>query len=245
MTEGGGMEHRHGQVAAALALALLISASPLSGQRGSVGAVGHGEMAHGGFGRGSGNPRGAVTFQGGFHQNCFGCFGHHHFGPHGAHLGFGFHAKHFGVDFGFDSFGDAVVQPNFLQGAFVPFGLSNLHSDFPIQLHHRFHQSFVPFASFVGGTTVVIVHGYVPLGYPAEKAPAGPTQGAPRLILLAFQDHSIYAVTDYWVEGDTIFYITSYGAPNGAPVSALDLDLTIQLNRERGVGFSLDRRKVR
>lgn len=130
---------------------------------------------------------------------------------------------------------------------------------------------FVPVVPFYGGTTVVVVPGYGPYvngGYydyyddppaqqtralpPASRSnyavasgSAGAVQQPARLVLLAFQDHSIYAATDYWVEGDTIYYTTSYGAQNQAPISALDLSLTTQLNRERGIDFSLEAHTVR
>ena len=57
--------------------------------------------------------------------------------------------------------------------------------------------------------------------------------------LLVFKDHSIYAVTDYWVEQDRLHYVTSYGASNSVPLDQLDLEFTRKLNEERNIKFEL------
>ena len=195
-----------------------------------------------------------------------GGWGHHGFGHGGTHVGMGVGVRtghvRVGVGLGFDSFHQVAVRPRFFPGAFVPFG-------FPVIHHHRHFSvfpGFVPVVPVFGGTTVVVVPGYGPFvnngyyvdpppqtvsappsqsRYVVESGSAGPVRQPARLILLAFQDHSIYAATDYWVEGDTLVYTTSYGARNQTPLSSLDLDLTTQLNRERGIEFSLDSRTVR
>lgn len=60
-----------------------------------------------------------------------------------------------------------------------------------------------------------------------------------RLTLLVFKDHSIYGVTDYWLEAGQLHYVTSYGARNAVTLDQLDLEMTAQLNRERNVEFTL------
>jgi hypothetical protein len=57
--------------------------------------------------------------------------------------------------------------------------------------------------------------------------------------LLVFKNHSIYAVTDYWLEDGRIHYVTSYGAQDSASTDQLDLDFTRKLNDERSVKFEL------
>lgn len=59
------------------------------------------------------------------------------------------------------------------------------------------------------------------------------------LTLLVFRDHSIQAVTDYWLEDGQLHYVTSDGARHMVPLDELDVDMSVQLNRERGVGFVL------
>ena len=57
--------------------------------------------------------------------------------------------------------------------------------------------------------------------------------------LLAFKDHSFFAVTDYWVENNRLNYVTNYGTTGSAALDQLDLSLTLKLNTDRGVAFEL------
>lgn len=61
----------------------------------------------------------------------------------------------------------------------------------------------------------------------------------PTLYLIAYRDGSIYATLAYWIEGDTLNYITAQGAHNRASLDLIDRALSEQLNRERRVDFSL------
>ena len=70
---------------------------------------------------------------------------------------------------------------------------------------------------------------------------AAPQAGRP-VTLLAFKDHTIIAVTDYWLEGDMLVYETSPGVQVRMPLDRLDLVLTQQFNRERNVRFVLEAR---
>ncbi len=80
----------------------------------------------------------------------------------------------------------------------------------------------------------------------SEQPPEQPTSQQPTvgtLTLLAFQDHTILAVTDYWLEGDILYYETSYGLQGSIPLDRLDLPLTQQLNQERNIPFVLESRR--
>jgi hypothetical protein len=63
-----------------------------------------------------------------------------------------------------------------------------------------------------------------------------------RVTLLAFKDRTVLAVIDYWLEGDQLYYRTQPGLRVAVPLERLDLILTQQLNRERGVPFVLEAR---
>ena len=250
---------------AALVLALLASPTLLFAQRGGMGhgGGGRGGGGHGG-GRGgfsvrssghiSGGARGFVTAPRVSRNSCYGCVGRGHFGRGVARVGVGIRTNNFGRGYGFDAYHRSIVRSRGFSSYAVPY-----YSVAPLY-------PLYPFYPYYPSTAVVVVPGYEPFvnnGYYEESAPttayeappesnyviasgsAGPAQTTPRLILLAFQDHSIYAVIDYWVQDGTIFYTTSYGARNQAPVNALDLDFTTQLNRERGIDFSLDARTLR
>jgi len=43
----------------------------------------------------------------------------------------------------------------------------------------------------------------------------------------------------YWVDGDTVHYITTGNVHNQVSVSLVDRDLTVQLNKGRGVQVNL------
>ncbi|MBI3694127.1 MAG: hypothetical protein HY238_04725 [Acidobacteria bacterium] len=63
---------------------------------------------------------------------------------------------------------------------------------------------------------------------------------APRLILIALKNSSIYSAAEYWVEDDTLHYVTSHGVQNQVSLDQVDLELTKRLNRERGLDFRLN-----
>src|SRR5204862_6950073 len=76
---------------------------------------------------------------------------------------------------------------------------------------------------------------------PSSSAPADPPANVEekRSYLLAFKDHTIYSAFTYWVEGDTLHYVTPEGTHNQVSMDLIDRDLTNRLNRERSVDFRL------
>ena len=81
---------------------------------------------------------------------------------------------------------------------------------------------------------------------PAQpQQPQQPTAAPPAarpVTLLAFKDHTILIVTDYWLEGDMLVYETTPGVRTSVPLDRLDFALTQQLNRERNVRLVLETR---
>ena len=57
--------------------------------------------------------------------------------------------------------------------------------------------------------------------------------------LIAFKDHSIYSAFAYWVEGDTLHYVTPQRVHNQSSLSLVDRELTEQLNRDRKMQVKL------
>lgn len=51
---------------------------------------------------------------------------------------------------------------------------------------------------------------------------------------MAFRDNTIVAAADYWVENNEFHYVTANGTEYTVPLNQIDLDLTTQLNSERG-----------
>jgi hypothetical protein len=58
-------------------------------------------------------------------------------------------------------------------------------------------------------------------------------------VILYLKDGSSYAVSDYWLFGGKLHYITSYGGENVIDQSQLDLQRTVNENAARGVDFTL------
>ena len=85
----------------------------------------------------------------------------------------------------------------------------------------------------------------VPLPEPAAvAAPPAPAATAladdqPTIFLIAMQDHTIYPVIAYWVQGDTLNFISLKGEQNRMSVALVDRDLSKQLNSERNIPFAL------
>ena len=87
-------------------------------------------------------------------------------------------------------------------------------------------------------------HSYQVLPEPAqpEQQPAANNLPGRTVTLLAFKDHTLVAVTDYWLTGDKVYYMRNDGTKTGIPLDQLYLILTQQLNRERNVPFVLEAR---
>jgi hypothetical protein len=58
-------------------------------------------------------------------------------------------------------------------------------------------------------------------------------------VILYLKDGSSYAVSDYWLAGGKLHYVTSYGGENVIDESQLDLQRTVNENATRGVDFTL------
>ena len=81
-------------------------------------------------------------------------------------------------------------------------------------------------------------------GVQAYEAPARETADNPAAepssyYLIAFKDNSIYSALAYWVEGETLHYVTAGNNHNQVSLSLVDRALTERLNRERRVGVHL------
>ncbi len=66
-----------------------------------------------------------------------------------------------------------------------------------------------------------------------------PASDKPTIYLLAMTDHSIIPAIAYWVDGDTLNYITTEGSQNRVSLSLIDREFSRQLNDSRNVEFKL------
>ena len=101
----------------------------------------------------------------------------------------------------------------------------------------------------------VIVNQYFGSRGPADERegftqqPAAPEQSSARpgdllsepqnYYLIEYKDHTIYSALTYWVEGDTLHYVTTQNTHNQASLSLIDLDKTYKLNEDRSVPFTI------
>ncbi len=74
---------------------------------------------------------------------------------------------------------------------------------------------------------------------PPGSEPGLQSDDQPTVFLIAMKDHTIFPAVAYWVEGDTLNYITTEGSQNRASLSLVDRDFSKQLNDERHVEFRL------
>ncbi|MGH9658990.1 MAG: hypothetical protein ACRD96_10635 [Bryobacteraceae bacterium] len=81
---------------------------------------------------------------------------------------------------------------------------------------------------------------YPPTRRDPVEAPAAEEK---RPYLIAFKDHTIYAAFAYWLEGDTLHYVTTHGTHNQLSLDLVDVELSTRLNRERGVDFRIPARR--
>jgi hypothetical protein len=59
------------------------------------------------------------------------------------------------------------------------------------------------------------------------------------------KDGSSYGVTDYWLTGGELHYVTNYGGENSIPAERLDLQRTVDDNAALGVNFILSNQPAR
>jgi hypothetical protein len=74
---------------------------------------------------------------------------------------------------------------------------------------------------------------------PATVATAPQQDDMRNVFLIAMKDHTIYAANSYWVEDDTLNFITIQGDQNSASMELVDRELSQRLNRDRKVAFGL------
>jgi hypothetical protein len=73
---------------------------------------------------------------------------------------------------------------------------------------------------------------------PAPLDSSGPVQSQePTIYLIAFKDGSVRTAIAYWVEDDTLHYVTPQGRPNKASMVLIDRDFSLKLNHQRGLEF--------
>lgn len=71
------------------------------------------------------------------------------------------------------------------------------------------------------------------------REPADSNDDGANYYLIAFKDHSIYSAFAYWVDGDTLHYVTPQRVHNQVSLALVDRELTERLNRGRSMQVKL------
>lgn len=71
------------------------------------------------------------------------------------------------------------------------------------------------------------------------RPPGDPISEPQNYYLIEYKDHSIYSALAYWIEGDTLHYVTTQNTHNQASLSLIDVEKTAKLNEDRSVPFSI------
>ena len=83
----------------------------------------------------------------------------------------------------------------------------------------------------------------LPPAVPQDNATLQPrvtnNDDSPTIYLIAMKDRTIFATVAYWVDGETLNYVTREGSLNRASLDLVDRDFSKQLNEERQVEFKL------
>lgn len=81
-----------------------------------------------------------------------------------------------------------------------------------------------------------------PSGLRMYQAPTPPVQAPPEepvMFLIALKDSSVYSAVAYWVEGESLHYITPQGKANQVSLALVDRNISQKLNEGRKVEFRL------
>jgi hypothetical protein len=72
-----------------------------------------------------------------------------------------------------------------------------------------------------------------------SNAPAESSDGDSVVFFIALKDRSVYTAAAYWVDGETLHYITPRGKHNQTSLALVDRDLSARLNEGQKVDFQL------
>jgi len=219
-----------------IALCACLAAAVATAQRGGGGHGGGG--FHGGGGAMGGFHGGGGSGYGGFR-------GGGGFGYGGFRGGFGYGYRGYG-GYGYGGFYGYPFWPGWGFG----------YSYWPGYYDYGYSPYYYPYNSYDPSPNTTVIYpapdppapstGYAERANPVvgqydqygQEVKASSSGGAP-IYLLAFTDHAIRAAAAYWVDGQTLHYVTLEHEQKQAPLDTVDRGLSLQLNRERRVPFSL------
>jgi len=78
-----------------------------------------------------------------------------------------------------------------------------------------------------------------PPSHPYADAQRAAASDEPTIYLIAFRDHTIVQALGYWMQGNTLHYVSAEQTLNQVSIDLVDRDLSQRLNDERGLDFRL------
>ena len=167
---------------------------------------------------------------------------HSGFSGRGIHSGFGFHRG-----YGFSR--PVFRQPRYSFG--VGIGIGAGYWGYPSYYDYGYGAGYryayppvaviAPPIPYYEPAPVVISQSFAPPPVVREyRPPDSPVYREP-IYLIAFRDHRIQAAVAYWVDGDTLHYVTRDREQRQVKLDEIDRPFSEQLNRDRRVDFRLPR----
>lgn len=74
---------------------------------------------------------------------------------------------------------------------------------------------------------------------PSADSHTDTSDSGPQFYLIALKDHSVYSAYAYWVEGDTLHYVTAQRVHNQVSLDLVDREMTQRLNRNHSMQVKL------
>jgi hypothetical protein len=161
-------------------------------------------------------------------------------GPGLHHRGFGFRASPFA--FRHRAFGFRSVYPFLVGSYYVPYSpfLSSYSDLYPYPTGPAVSVVYPP----AQAVAPIVITQYIPRREPPSVVreyrsdQSVELESKPALYLIAFKDGVIRASVAYWIDKDSLHYITRNREHRQASLDSVDREFTLRLNRERGVAFS-------
>ncbi|MEO8127163.1 MAG: hypothetical protein ABI822_08730, partial [Bryobacteraceae bacterium] len=174
------------------------------------------------------------------------------------HFGSGYRGSYSGSGFRYGGYGGYGYTLGYFPGFYSGYGLSYGYGfgngyDYP-------GYNYYPAATYASAPAVyygydsqpsqpVVINQYyrtaAPRAQVREEAPPQPAAAvpsrAPEYWLIAFPNGSVVLAVSYWTDGNTLHYVTRNKEQKQIALSAIDRDLTQQLNGERGLEFRIPR----
>jgi hypothetical protein len=223
------------------ALAAHAQRGGMGGARGGMGGGARGGMTAPSIGRGGRGGFGASGFghrpglPGGYGAGR-GFYGGAYYGGWGLGLGWGWGIGNYGCPYSYPC-SSYVTYP--YVGGYWPG-----YSDVPtVPYNYGYSSAAQPAVTIVYPPQPAVVERARPVlreyDESGREIQSQSSANASPLYLFAFEGSTIQAALSYRVEGSTLHYTTLQNEAKEAPLDTLDRDLTIQLNRERGVSLRL------